>query len=318
VNSETIGTVTITYGSGAAAGDSVGTYRGSVTPSAATGGTFTAANYAITYTAGDITVSANPAINVSGTLSAVNATYGSASPSPTSFTASGGNLTGNLTVTAPANFEVSTTLGSGYGSSLNLTASGGTVANTTIYVRLAAGPLVGSYSGNVSVSGGGATTQTVAIPSSSVSAKGLTITGLSGVNKVYDRNNTATFTGTATLSGVVSGDESNVTLAGTPSATFATVTVGTIKAITVTGYSLTGSAAAQYALAQPTGLTADITAKALTITTAALTTKAYDGTTAATITGTLSGVVSPDAVTLNGTGTFASAGPGVGLSLIHI
>ncbi len=315
VNSETIGTVTITYGSGAAAGDPVGTYTGSVVPSAPTGGTFTAANYAITYTAGDINVSASPAINVSGALSAVNATYSSASPTPTSFTASGGNLTGNLTVTAPANFEVSVTLGSGYGSSLILTAAGGMVANTTIYVRLAAGPLVGSYSGNVSVSGGGAGTQTVAIPSSTVSARGLTITGLSGVNKVYDRNNTATLTGTAALSGVVSGDESNVTLAGTPSATFGTVTVGATKAITVTGYSLTGSAAAQYSLAQPASLTADITAKALTISSAAVTTKTYDGNANATITGTLTGVIAPDVVTFTGTGTFASAGPGVGLAV---
>jgi hypothetical protein len=315
VNSETIGSVTITYGSGAASGDPVGSYPGQVTPSAAVGGTFTAANYSITYVSGDISVTVSPSITLSGTLSAVNTTYGSASATPASFTASGVNLTGNLTVTAPTGFEVSTSSSTSYGTSLTLTASGGSVAVTTLYVRLAATNAVGSYSGNVSVSGGGASTQTIAIPSSSVAAKGLTITGLSGVNKTYDRNTTAALAGTAALSGVLAGDAGNVSLTGTPSATFATATVGTAKAIIVTGYSLTGSAASQYTLTQPTGLTADITNKALTITGAAVTAKVYDGTTAATITGTLSGVIAPDVVTFNGTGTFASANPGTGIAV---
>ncbi|MFX8523832.1 hypothetical protein ABTM10_20335, partial [Acinetobacter baumannii] len=55
-NSETIGTVTVAYGTGAAATANVGTYTGSVTPSAATGGTFTASNYNITYATGNIVV----------------------------------------------------------------------------------------------------------------------------------------------------------------------------------------------------------------------------------------------------------------------
>lgn len=55
-SSETIGSVTITYGTGAASGDAAGTYAGSVTPSAATGGSFTASNYSITYVSGSITV----------------------------------------------------------------------------------------------------------------------------------------------------------------------------------------------------------------------------------------------------------------------
>ena len=55
-NSETIGSVTITYGSGAAAADPAGNYPGSVVASAATGGTFTATNYSLTYMAGNITV----------------------------------------------------------------------------------------------------------------------------------------------------------------------------------------------------------------------------------------------------------------------
>jgi hypothetical protein len=60
VGSENIGSVTIAYGTGAAAGDAVGTYANQVTPSAATGGTFTASNYTITYATGTITVISGP------------------------------------------------------------------------------------------------------------------------------------------------------------------------------------------------------------------------------------------------------------------
>ncbi|HEX3384465.1 MAG TPA: MBG domain-containing protein, partial [Mucilaginibacter sp.] len=57
-NGETIGSVTITYGTGAAAGDAVATYTNQVTPSAATGGTFTTGNYNITYKSNTLTVTA--------------------------------------------------------------------------------------------------------------------------------------------------------------------------------------------------------------------------------------------------------------------
>lgn len=93
-----------------------------------------------------------------------------------------------------------------------------------------------------------------------VTKKGLTITGLTANNKVQDGTTAATLSGTAALSGVVSGDESNVNLTGTPTATFASATPGTAIAVTVTGYSLTGSASANYTLTQPAGLTANITA----------------------------------------------------------
>src|SRR5690606_7565169 len=57
------------------------------------------------------------------------------------FVLSGNNLDGSdVTVTAPANFEVSTTEASGYASSVTLTAFDG--ANQTVWVRLAAGQTV--------------------------------------------------------------------------------------------------------------------------------------------------------------------------------
>lgn len=62
-----------------------------------------------------------------------------------SFTVSGTSLTADITVTAPADFEISTTPGTGYQSSIALHPVGSTVGSTLIYVRLKAGLVVGSY-----------------------------------------------------------------------------------------------------------------------------------------------------------------------------
>jgi hypothetical protein len=57
-NSETVGSVTINYGTGSLATAAVATYNDQVTPSGATGGTFTAGNYSIGYVKGAIIVDA--------------------------------------------------------------------------------------------------------------------------------------------------------------------------------------------------------------------------------------------------------------------
>lgn len=142
-----------------------------------------------------------------------------------------------------------------------------------------------------------------------VTPKNLTISGLTGNNKVYDRTTTATLGGTAVLNGVISGDA--VSLSGTSVANFNNKDVGTGKPITVSGYTLSGAKAGNYTLTQPTGLTGNITKKSLTVTGATAQDKVYDGTTAATITGTsLVGVISPDVVTVSGGGTFNNANAG--------
>ncbi|MCR5532630.1 MAG: InlB B-repeat-containing protein [Paludibacteraceae bacterium] len=74
----------------------------------------------------------------------------------------GYNLTGNLTVTCPSGYELSTTPNaSDFGTSnITLTRSSNKV-NATIYIRLAAGKSVGSYDTNLAISGGGITTTNV-------------------------------------------------------------------------------------------------------------------------------------------------------------
>jgi PKD repeat protein len=102
---------------------------------------------------------ASPTISTSGSLSAFTACSGIASTQQ-SFSVSGTDLSANLVVTAPTGFEVSTSSGSGYGSSVSLTPSSGTVSSTTIYVRLT-NSASGTPSGNVACTSTSATTQNV-------------------------------------------------------------------------------------------------------------------------------------------------------------
>ena len=96
-----------------------------------------------------------------------------------------------------------------------------------------------------------------------ITAAGVTITsGLTANNKVYDTTTAATLSSNSVvLAGVVSGDTANVKLSTNGyTATFASASVGTGIGVTVAGLTLTGSAAANYTLTQPAGLTANITA----------------------------------------------------------
>ncbi len=90
---------------------------------------------------------------------------------------SGSNLTptsGNITVTAPSRFQISQTSGSGFGSSLTIAYTSGTLSAKTIYVRFTP-TSVRSYSGNVTNIGGGAT-KNVAVSGVSIPAPTLTVT----------------------------------------------------------------------------------------------------------------------------------------------
>gem|GEM_PF-1950094 len=110
----------------------------------------------------------SPEITTSvASLPAFPMTVTGTSSSAQSFTASGAYLTANMTITAPAEFEISLTEGSGYGTSLTLTPTGGTVANTTIYARFSP-TSVGNKSGNISLTSTGATTKNVAVSGEAV------------------------------------------------------------------------------------------------------------------------------------------------------
>ena len=96
--------------------------------------------------------------------------------------------------------------------------------------------------------------------SADITAKALTEDDAGADDKDYDGTTDATISG-ATLVDVVGGEEVELaSLAGT----FASADVGTGIDVTAT-LTLKGDDAGNYTLTQPTGLTADITAKALTV-----------------------------------------------------
>ncbi|WP_207895922.1 lamin tail domain-containing protein [Hymenobacter gummosus] len=87
---------------------------------------------------------------------------GTPSTSTATYNVSGSNLTADLVVTAPTNFQVSTSSTSGFGSSVTLTPSSGSISTTAIYVRLS-GTGTGAVSGNVTNASTNATTRNVAV-----------------------------------------------------------------------------------------------------------------------------------------------------------
>jgi hypothetical protein len=210
--------------------------------------------------------SSGPTITATGTPGAAPTTYGAASPSPTSFSISGANMTAGISVNPPANFQVSTvsdfSSNTGTNGSPITVGAAGTISSTTIYVRLLpTAPVTGSpHSGNIALTSSGATLVNVATTSSSVTAKPLTIIGLTGTAKVYTGTTAASFTGTAAYSGLANSESFSVT--GTPVASFSTAAVGTSKSITITGYTAPST---NYSLTQPS-LSANITAAPLTVT----------------------------------------------------
>ena len=119
----------------------------------------------------------------------------------------------------------------------------------------------------------------------------LTVTGTTVANKVYDGTTTATLSG-GTLVGVVGTDDITLTQDGT----FADKNAGTGKIVTAAD-TIGGTDVGNYTLTQPTGLSANITPKALTISGLSSASKVYDGTTTAVV---------------NGTAVFATEAPGSG------
>ncbi|GLQ95029.1 hypothetical protein GCM10007901_39820 [Dyella acidisoli] len=150
----------------------------------------------------------------------------------------------------------------------------------------------------------------------------LFITGVYATNKVYDTTNSDTLNVSAAgLAGLVASDVGNVTLATSTSGTFAQSNVGNGIGVTANGFSISGSAASNYLLQPITGLAANITPKALTISGVTATDKVYDGTTSDTLnagSATLNGVLGSDNVTLTSSGaggTFSTANVGNNLDV---
>ncbi|MDO8040332.1 S-layer family protein, partial [Janthinobacterium sp. SUN137] len=214
---------------------------------------------------------------------------------------------GTLTATGVAGQTFSVT---GAGDVSNLGSknvqAGAALASTT-------GLVVGSSSngglaGNYNVLGTAGSSYTV-------TAKGITLTGINALDKTYDATTTATLnTNNVAYSGMVAGD--NVTLGGQGVGHFATKDAGANKTVNVSGFSLGGADAGNYVVTQPTGLTATIGKAELLLSGISAMDKTYDATTTASLNATnvaYSGMIMGDRVTLGGqgVGSFASKDAGI-------
>lgn len=102
---------------------------------------------------------APPTIVVSpATLSGFNYIIGNGPSTEQSFMVSGTNLTASILLTAPADYEFSSTSGSGFGSGMSIMHGSGTITNFPVYVRLKAGLAAGTYNNeNIVLTSTGAT-----------------------------------------------------------------------------------------------------------------------------------------------------------------
>lgn len=122
---------------------------------------------------GTVTPAATPTITATpATLSGFTYVVGAGPSTEQSFVMSGANTDGtNVTVTPPANYEISNTSGSGFTTgALTFLAYNG--SNKTIYVRLASDLTANTYSGNITIAGGGDADGTSVALSGSVTTSG--------------------------------------------------------------------------------------------------------------------------------------------------
>jgi hypothetical protein len=143
----------------------------------------------------------------------------------------------------------------------------------------------------------------------------LNLTGVTAASKTYDAQTDATISGGVIAP--ISGDAVTLVTSGV-SGFFADKNVGASKAVTVSGFAITGADAANYSLVQPTGVAADITARSLAVTGATAASKTYDRLVIATISDGVISVISGDDVALDvagRSGVFADWNVGTGKSV---
>ena len=139
----------------------------------------------------------------------------------------------------------------------------------------------------------------------SISKANLALTGVSANGKTYDGTLAATLAGSAQVSAF---GADVVSVAGSGSASFADKNAGSGKAVSVSGYTLSGLDAGNYNLVQPSGLTADIGKASLALAGLGVHDKTYDGSSAATLSGSASvSAFGADVVSVAGSGSASFA-----------
>ncbi|GIR46545.1 MAG: hypothetical protein CM15mP56_1210 [Alphaproteobacteria bacterium] len=223
-----------------------------------------------------------------------------------SASASNKTYNGNTTASTTLSFSGlagSETLGQSVSSTFNNKNVGTGKTVTVNSITLSDGSN-GGLASNYTVSAGQTTT-------ADITAKSLTVSGITASNKTYDANTNATVNiGSVSYSGLVSGDNFTVSVSGT----FDNKNIGTGKTVTLSS-SYSGSDVSNYSITNQASTTANVTAKALTVSGITASDKIYDGSTSATL-GTsnvlYSGLINGDSFSGSYSGTFNNANVGAG------
>ncbi|MEJ0006125.1 MAG: YDG domain-containing protein [Steroidobacteraceae bacterium] len=149
---------------------------------------------------------------------------------------------------------------------------------------------------------------TVGTSNADITPATLRVAGIVALDTVYNGTVAANVDAQgALLTGVIGSDNVQV---GSITGTYGTKDVGIAKPITTSAFVLTGTDANDYTLVQPAGLTANVTARALTVSATGVN-KVYDTTTAATV--ILSdNPVAGDVLTVSATDAFLDPNAGTG------
>ncbi|NTV03049.1 MAG: filamentous hemagglutinin N-terminal domain-containing protein, partial [Chlorobiaceae bacterium] len=261
------------------------------------GGTDVSGSYSISYVP-DTTSTINPkSLTISG-ITASDKTYDgttAATVITTGVTKTGLVTNDNVTVSATGTFG-----NKNVAFSNNAAVTAKTVTLTSTYG--------GADVGNYTITGQNSTTATI-------SAKALTISGISTSDKVYDGSTSATVG--VSESGVIAGDTVTVSANGTfrnaannaddKNVAYDISSQVTSKPVSVTGIALSGTDAANYSIASTySGATATITPRPLSVTYSGVN-KVYDGTTVASVT-TADDRISGNTFTINRTAAFDDTG----------
>lgn len=120
-----------------------------------------------THTTDVVQIASTPTLSVNASLALSLCGFSQSLGTPSSsqtYTVSGSNLTTDITITPPVNFEVSVNQSTWFTNSspLTIAQSGGSVGTTTVYVRMNASA-AGTYSGNIVNASAGATAVNVAV-----------------------------------------------------------------------------------------------------------------------------------------------------------
>ncbi|MEA5461236.1 endonuclease/exonuclease/phosphatase family protein [Arcicella sp. LKC2W] len=173
------------------------TYSGNITHSG--GGVASPPSVALS---GSVTTVPPPVVTTTGTLTTFSTFVGNP-VTPQSYTVSGTNLVSDITITAPAGFEIKTGANA-YASSLILPQSSGSVATTTIDVRLI-NTTAGTFSGNITHTTTNLTPSPTVAVSGTVTVACTTPTNISVVRASIPEQGTFPATGVTATPATVAG-----------------------------------------------------------------------------------------------------------------